>query len=129
QPVRVVLGSHNLKKSNNGQTIDIDKIFKNDSYSGVDLGNDLMLLKLNKSSEGNGVNKIHFPTENMHIKAHDLCQVAGWGATHTNGVNVNELRATNVSIIDKKTCKEVWGHLPDNIICAGGYNTMKGFCQ
>ncbi|XP_055020772.1 granzyme B(G,H)-like [Boleophthalmus pectinirostris] len=129
QPVRVVLGKHNLKESNKGQTIDIEKFFKHDSYKDVGFGNDLMLLKLNKNPEENGVKKIDLPTQNMKVKANDLCQVAGWGATQTHGVNANVLMATEVPIIDMKTCKEVWHHLPHNVICAGGYNTTKGFCQ
>uniref|UniRef100_A0A8C5D5P0 Peptidase S1 domain-containing protein n=1 Tax=Gouania willdenowi TaxID=441366 RepID=A0A8C5D5P0_GOUWI len=59
-----------------------------------------------------------------------LHSVAGWGSIKTGGGSVNELYATDVSIINQKTCRKLWkNRLPANIICAGGYDSDKGFCQ
>lgn len=127
QPKSVVLGSHNLMNANR---IYIEKIFMHPSYENIALGNDLMLLKLSmKVVEGNGVQIIKLADANMMVQEHDVCQVAGWGAEYSGGRNVEALKATNVSIIDINTCKHAWGGLPDNVICAGGSTTTKGFCQ
>uniref|UniRef100_A0A8C6WQA5 trypsin n=1 Tax=Neogobius melanostomus TaxID=47308 RepID=A0A8C6WQA5_9GOBI len=124
QPIRVVLGNHNLRNPQNRQIIDIDKRFRHPSYKGVSTGNDVMLLK---------VSKVLTPKKmlcaNMNVKVNDLCQVVGWGATKSGGANSNDLLAANVSIIDITTCSNAWGGLPDNVICAGGYTTNRGFCQ
>uniref|UniRef100_A0A8C6T0F4 Peptidase S1 domain-containing protein n=1 Tax=Neogobius melanostomus TaxID=47308 RepID=A0A8C6T0F4_9GOBI len=130
QPIRVVLGNHNLRNPQNRQIIDIDKRFRHPSYKGVSTGNDLMLLKLKKSPVlGHGVKILQLPSMNMNVKVHDLCQVVGWGATKSGGASSNDLLAANVSIIDITTCSNAWGGLPDNVICAGGYITNRGFCQ
>lgn len=59
------------------------------------------------------------------------CRVAGWGKTKTGRSDV--LQVVEVPIINLKTCKTEWDQiefkLPDNVICAGGYDTNKGFCQ
>ncbi|KAK7889634.1 hypothetical protein WMY93_025194 [Mugilogobius chulae] len=131
QPVRVVLGNHNLRNSRNkGQIIEIEKWLKHESYKQVGLGDDVMLLKLkNEAVLGNDVLTIQLPSALVQVQPHDVCQVAGWGATHTGGSSVNELMVTDVSIIDMTTCKEQWKGLPHNVICAGGYTTNTGFCQ
>lgn len=56
--------------------------------------------------------------------------MAGWGKTNTDGQVVHELREVNVSVIDQKVCADKWSgiHLPEKVICAGGYNTNYGFC-
>ena len=59
-----------------------------------------------------------------------MCLVAGWGYVRTGGGTVDELREVNVSIINPEVCRERWPvNIPHNIICAGGYDTDKGFCQ
>lgn len=59
--------------------------------------------------------------------------MAGWGLIKTGGEAVNLLRVVQVPLIKFDVCKEEWGEvnstLPDNVICAGGYGTKKGFCQ
>ncbi|KAK7889635.1 hypothetical protein WMY93_025195 [Mugilogobius chulae] len=127
-PVHVVLGNHNLE--NSGQKIEIQKVLKHKSYKEVGKGDDIMLLKLKKNAVyGKHVDIIQLPDKNMEVRPNDVCQVAGWGATRSGGPSVNELMATDVSIIDNNTCRKAWRGLPHNVICAGGYNTGRGFCQ
>uniref|UniRef100_A0A3B4ANC9 trypsin n=1 Tax=Periophthalmus magnuspinnatus TaxID=409849 RepID=A0A3B4ANC9_9GOBI len=109
-PVRVVLGDHNLKESNNnGQTIEIDKKFKHPSYKNVGFGDDLMLLKV--------------------CTPYTFLNASTKYATHTGGRTVDGLMVVKVPIINITTCTEKWGMLPHNVICAGGYTTNRGFCQ
>lgn len=65
----------------------------------------------------------------MNLNEPQTCYVAGWGKTSDHST-VHELRMVNVSIIDPQICERMWDYaLPSNVICAGGYNTNKGFCQ
>ena len=69
----------------------------------------------------------------MKVKDKAKCRVAGWGFTKTGGKVVDTLKVAEVSIIDLKECKKRWKprkvDLSDKVICAGGYQTKKGFCQ
>lgn len=61
------------------------------------------------------------------------CQVAGWGLIE-NGKQVNDLMVTEVPIIDTEVCRKEWKegkniNLPNNVLCAGGYQTTHGACQ
>uniref|UniRef100_A0A3Q2ZPX4 Duodenase-1-like n=1 Tax=Kryptolebias marmoratus TaxID=37003 RepID=A0A3Q2ZPX4_KRYMA len=113
EPYQILVGSHNLKGSNR-RLIKIQSRCKHPDYKTVGLGNDIMLLKVSISLS---------PTDNQ------ICSVAGWGKT-LNSHDVDDLQVVNVSIINPKVCQQQWNNeLPPNVICAGGYNTNKGFCQ
>ncbi|XP_068582115.1 duodenase-1-like [Cebidichthys violaceus] len=123
----VVLGTHNLKSVNNDNKISIEEKYKYESYEKVGSGKDIMLLKLStKVSLNRKVQTIPLPTSEMNQQ--ENCQVAGWGAIETGGRAVDDLGVVNVSIINLEVCKKKW-KLPDNVICAGGYETKKGFCK
>ncbi|XP_075943419.1 duodenase-1-like [Anarhichas minor] len=124
----VVLGTHDLKSVNDDNKISIKEKHKHESFKNVGSGNDIMLFKLSKKVSLNGrVQTIPLPTSVMNNQ--DDCQVAGWGYIKTNGKAVDDLRVVDVSIINLKDCTQVWGSLPANVMCAGGYGTEKGFCQ
>ncbi|TKS74452.1 Granzyme B(G,H) [Collichthys lucidus] len=132
-PTSVVLGTHNLKKVDDKTMRYTVKRCKNPSYEKVSSGNDIMLLKLTKKARlSKRVQPIKLPKPNKK-KVLKKCQVAGWGRTSTRGKTVDALHVVDVSLIDLDTCKKEWKSinvkLPDNIICAGGYNTSKGFCR
>ncbi|XP_074491810.1 duodenase-1-like [Sebastes fasciatus] len=126
----VVLGTHDLKKKEIRR--DIEQRYIHDKANGPN-GNDIMLLKLSQGAGPNDrVKTIPLPTSEMNTNSTETCSVAGWGYTITNGGVVDDLRVMNVSIIELQDCEKQWRrahNLPANIICAGGYNTTKGFCQ
>ncbi|XP_072244815.1 granzyme B-like [Leuresthes tenuis] len=135
-PTHVVLGTHNLKKIND-ETMRYNVTrckhpdFDNDN---VKSGNDIMLLKLSRKARlDSNVQPIQLPKTGMKVKDKAKCRVAGWGFTKTGGKVVDTLKVAEVSIIDLKECKKRWKprkvDLPDKVICAGGYQTKKGFCQ
>lgn len=82
-----------------------------------------------KAQVDNRLQIIHLPIAGTHVGENQVCHVAGWGSNETGGVNVDDLRVAAVSVINMNVCSEVWGGLPGNVICAGGYGTKKGFCQ
>ncbi|XP_013860022.1 granzyme B [Austrofundulus limnaeus] len=127
---QILLGSHDLKGSNR-KIIPIGETYKPKTYMSVKYGDDIMLIKLSpKASLSNSIKTIPLPTSEMNLNKPQTCYVAGWGKTLSNQFGVNELRVVNVSIIDPEICQSEWHYeLPSNVICAGGYNTNKGFCQ
>ncbi|KAK2835712.1 hypothetical protein Q5P01_016196 [Channa striata] len=123
----VVLGTHDLNTVR--QKISIEKKCKPKAYKDVGHGHDIMLLKLaRKAQMDNSVQTVPLAESHINIK-NAQCHVAGWGKTSTQGRGVNELRKVDVSIIDPQICKKQWPNLPDDVICAGGFGTNKGFCQ
>lgn len=82
-----------------------------------------------KVQEDNRLQIIQLPSSGNHIRENEECEVAGWGFNRTDGKNVNDLRVVGVTAISLGTCKKEWEGLSDNVICAGGYDTNKGFCQ
>ncbi|XP_061594941.1 serine protease 38-like [Cololabis saira] len=124
----VIVGSHNLKREKNSK-IAIEKKCKHESYKNVGLGDDIMLLKLSsKATISHTIGVIQVPVSDINLEENQVCFVAGWGAIKTEGINVDELRMVNVSVISPQACEREWFGLPSNIICAGG-STVKGFCQ
>ncbi|XP_008405427.1 duodenase-1-like [Poecilia reticulata] len=131
EPEDVVLGTHKLSKRNLSP-VKIEHVCKYPTYKDVGFGDDIMLLKLSgKASLNYMVKTIPLPTSsNANLKDDQICSVAGWGQTGTNHFTVDDLRVVNVSILNPQLCREKWGAgFPSNVICAGGYNTDKGFCQ
>lgn len=129
KPDLVVVGSHDIK-SLNSQKINIEYKCKHPNYKQVGLGDDIMLLKLSKKvSMNNGVKTIRIPASDIYLHHNQICSVAGWGKTETQDFS-HDLRAVKVSIINSHDCQKQWDNkLPRNVICAGGYETDKGFCQ
>ncbi|XP_023195817.1 duodenase-1-like [Xiphophorus maculatus] len=131
EPVSVVLGTHKLSKRN-VSPMNIEYLCKYPTYKSVGLGDDIMLLKLSGTAPlNNRVKIIPLPTSsNANLADGQICSVAGWGQTGTHHAGVDDLRVVNVSILNPQLCREKWGNdFPSNVICAGGYNTDKGFCQ
>ncbi|XP_076583232.1 granzyme B(G,H)-like [Chaetodon auriga] len=133
-PTSVVLGTHNLKKVDNKTMRYAVKRCKHPSFDKERNGNDIMLLKLSKKARlGKTVQPIQLPKTEMKMKDKAKCRVAGWGRTKTGGKDVDVLQVAEVPIVNLEVCKTEWRNikvnLPDNVICAGGYDTAKGFCQ
>lgn len=76
------------------------------------------------------IKPIQLPNGEIKLKKKTKCHVAGWGFTRSHGEKVNDLQEVEVPIISLEKCQEMWRNiLPANVICAGGYETVKGFCQ
>ena len=56
-----------------------------------------------------------------------MCHIAGWGVADT-GRGVYDLRVVDVSVVDQNICRRQFSRIPANVICAGGYGTLKGVC-
>ncbi|KAK7126847.1 hypothetical protein R3I94_018133 [Phoxinus phoxinus] len=127
----VVLGTHNISPQGaNPRRYAVQNKHRHPSYENVKTGNDIMLLKLSKKLKTKGVKTIKI--QDKPLKPKSKCQVAGWGKTENDNV-VNDLLVTNVSTINFTICKTMWKKvrvkLPDNVLCAGGYETKSGACQ
>ncbi|XP_067432217.1 mast cell protease 1A-like [Thunnus thynnus] len=130
-PTSVVLGTHDLNNVDNTMRYRVKRC-KHPSYSNIESGNDIMLLKLSEKARlGNRVQPIQLPKTEMKMKDKEKCHVAGWGQTGTGKSVAVHLQVVDVPIINLNDCKKIWApfKLPDNVICAGGDDTKKGFCQ
>nr|XP_040039383.1 anionic trypsin-1-like isoform X1 [Gasterosteus aculeatus aculeatus] len=123
---QVAVGINNLN-DNNRKLMDVEGRYKHPSYSSVGHGYDIMLLKLSsKVKLDKAVQTI--PLATSETSGGQRCHVAGWGRTEKI-YKSDDLRVVDVSILDLEECRKIWGRLPDKVICAGGYETRKGFCQ
>ncbi|XP_005456480.2 granzyme B-like isoform X2 [Oreochromis niloticus] len=128
-PTYVVLGNHHLRSADK-LVIQIAEKYKHPYYWVVGHGYDIMLLKLSTPVRpSKRIQFIRLPFREMTLNENEKCRVAGWGKINTSGNVVDDLRVVGVSVISPQVCRERWGGLPPNVICAGGYNTTKGFCQ
>ena len=89
----------------------------------------ILFLQLSKKAQLNQrLQPISLPETETNITNIETCSVAGWGLTSVG--EPDELQMVNVPIVDLDVCKNEWPNmLPENVICAGGYGTDKGFCQ
>ncbi|XP_047443609.1 granzyme B(G,H)-like [Mugil cephalus] len=130
----VVLGTHNLKKVNNGKMrYNVTQACKHPDFKNALYGDDIMLLKLSqKAPLGKRITTIRLPKAGMKLKDNAKCHVAGWGFVKTGGKYVDALQSVDVTVVNLKECQQQWKqvdtNLPHNITCAGGYKTNKGFC-
>uniref|UniRef100_A0A3Q2D7F0 Granzyme-like protein 1 n=1 Tax=Cyprinodon variegatus TaxID=28743 RepID=A0A3Q2D7F0_CYPVA len=130
KPDVVVLGSHDLKSSN-AEKIKIEEQYKHPDYRDVEYGDDIVLLKLSgKAPLKKLVKTLPIPKDEIKLKEGEICSVAGWGKTESKDFIVDDMGVVNVSLLNPQLCRKIWGPgLPPKVICAGGYNTNKGFCQ
>ncbi|XP_058617342.1 mast cell protease 4-like [Onychostoma macrolepis] len=130
----VILGTHNISpKGTNLKRYTVQNKHKHPSFKDAKTGNDIMLLKLSKKlKNGKGVKTIKIQREEKPLKPKTKCKVAGWGKTEQKNM-VNDLLATDVLIINSTICQTMWKKvrqkLPNNVLCAGGFETKSGACQ
>lgn len=90
----------------------------------------ILCLQLTRKAQlDNTIQTVRLPDSEINIQENQQCRVAGWGDTQSFGKVVNELRMVDVFVINPQVCKDNWPGLPPKVICAGGFNTNKGFCQ
>ncbi|TRY62294.1 hypothetical protein DNTS_025844 [Danionella cerebrum] len=130
----VILGTHDIRAKEAAlKRHTVSKRHKHPSYKTVKAGNDIMLLKLSKKVKiGKDVKLVAIPSKVKPLKPNSKCQVAGWGKTEKANV-VDNLLVTNVLSINFTICQTMWKEinvqLPDNVLCAGGFETKSGACQ
>ena len=95
----------------------------------------VLCLQLSQSvPDSETIQRIRLPSPNMNLRPNQMCHVAGWGVADA-GRAVDDLRVVGVSVVDQNVCKRQWSiskwipRLPANVICAGGYGTLNGFCN
>ncbi|GAA6096766.1 polyserase-2-like [Tachysurus ichikawai] len=131
--LNVVLGSHNIGQ-NDLKRYTVENVHLHPSYEGSPVfGYDIMLLKISEKISPNDEHVKTIKISSKHPDNNIKCQVAGWGKTENQALS-HDLLETDVTIINITLCKKEWNKgdflkLPDNILCAEGYNTKSGACQ
>ncbi|XP_060894521.1 granzyme A-like [Labrus mixtus] len=123
----VLLGVHSInQKEKDSRQVQKVKRFPHPCYDADDNGNDLMLLKLNKSVTKTKTVQWHELRNNIKAPtAGSKCLVAGWGKTKNNARGMsNVLMEVNVTVIDRKKCNSpkyynLKPFISSSMICAG----------
>jgi secreted trypsin-like serine protease len=94
------------------------------------LDNDVALLHLSTKSAGAHA-RILSEEEGPAITEGATTIVVGWGDTAEGGETSNVLRQVSVPIVNNDTCRsfEDYGHLTENMFCAGNAEGGQDACQ
>ncbi|XP_018939566.2 granzyme B(G,H)-like [Cyprinus carpio] len=108
--VTVVLGAHDLKKSENSVRFTVHSYHQHPNYTNKSFHDDILLLKLEKNVKLNdNIKWISIPAEEGDIEAGSVCSIAGWGSLITNGTRSDRLMETNVKVMNNTECEHKWG--------------------
>ncbi|XP_061673561.1 granzyme A-like [Syngnathoides biaculeatus] len=123
---RVVLGVHALDEMKNKscQKLNVAKNVPHPRFKSSTTGNDVMLLKLDRTvKETKTVKLLKLPVKGKDPADRRRCMVAGWGRTsNTVKTMSNVLMAVNVTVMNRKQCNEYYKQKPviiQSMICAG----------
>ncbi|XP_048108022.1 granzyme B(G,H)-like [Alosa alosa] len=124
----VMVGGHDITNQKSGTRIPVKYYHINPGHNVKPLLNDIALLQLAEGAkQSNSVKWISIPKKDKDIKGAEVCSVAGWGATKTNGPVNNLLLQADVVIVKRKECKQYWNDFfSEGMLCARG---KAGFCQ
>ncbi|XP_062412372.1 granzyme B(G,H)-like [Sardina pilchardus] len=123
----VVVGGHDITNQKSGTRIPVKYYHVNPGYIPETFQNDIAILQLAEGAKQSNVKRISIPEKDKDIKGAEVCSVAGWGATKTNGGENNLLLEADVVIMKKEECKKLWKkYFSEKMLCANG---KAGFCQ
>ncbi|XP_059425488.1 granzyme B(G,H)-like [Carassius carassius] len=105
----VVLGAHDLKKSENSVRYTVVSYHQHPDYTMGSFHNDILLLKIEKLRLNDNIKWISIPEEGSVIEAGSVCSVAGWGRTETKGKKSDHLMETDVTVMNNMECESKWG--------------------
>ncbi|XP_062408565.1 chymotrypsin-like elastase family member 3B [Sardina pilchardus] len=124
---RVVLGDHNQNQQEGPeQFIMVDKMIIHPKWNDdcVSCGNDIALLKLEKSATLNDKVQLACLPEADSVLAHNQpCYATGWGRLYTGGPRPDTLQQGLVPVVEYDVCRrsDWWGSsVKTTMVCVGG---------
>uniref|UniRef100_A0A3P9NZ82 Proproteinase E-like n=1 Tax=Poecilia reticulata TaxID=8081 RepID=A0A3P9NZ82_POERE len=124
---RVVLAEHDMDKEEGPeQSIMVAKMFIHPKWNDncVSCGNDIALLKLEKSADLNDKVKPACLPEHSSTLAHNQpCYITGWGRLYSGGPRATRLQQAPLPVVDHSVCSQSdwWGSSAKmTMVCAGG---------
>ncbi|CAN7986436.1 unnamed protein product, partial [Ixodes hexagonus] len=131
--VTVKLGVHNLMEADNVITRKVKTIVRHRKYWGLNMNNDIALLKLDMPvNHTNIVRPVCLPEDDEVLPLASTCFTTGWGATRGSG-SFQRLKQVKLKVLPFDTCNE--GAVSDirmhenNAVCAGDENGQEGVCH
>nr|P00764.1 RecName: Full=Trypsin; Flags: Precursor [Squalus acanthias] len=128
--IQVRLGEHDISANEGDETyIDSSMVIRHPNYSGYDLDNDIMLIKLSKPAALNrNVDLISLPTGCAY--AGEMCLISGWGNTMDGAVSGDQLQCLDAPVLSDAECKGAYpGMITNNMMCVGYMEGGKDSCQ
>uniref|UniRef100_M4API8 Proproteinase E-like n=1 Tax=Xiphophorus maculatus TaxID=8083 RepID=M4API8_XIPMA len=124
---RVVLAEHDMDKEEGPeQSIMVAKMFIHPKWNDncVSCGNDIALLKLEKSADLNDKVKLACLPEHSSTLTHNQpCYITGWGRLYSGGPRATRLQQALLPVVDHSVCSQSdwWGSsAKTTMVCAGG---------
>uniref|UniRef100_A0A8C2B3S0 Si:dkey-21e2.3 n=1 Tax=Cyprinus carpio TaxID=7962 RepID=A0A8C2B3S0_CYPCA len=98
----VVLGAHDLKKSENSVRFTVESYHQNPDYT-------IRITAKKNVQLNDNIKWISIPAEEGNIEAGSVCSIAGWGSLAAKGKGSNHLMETNVKVMNNMECERKWG--------------------
>ncbi|MBX3000825.1 MAG: trypsin-like serine protease [Caldilineaceae bacterium] len=129
----VVLGEHHRNQSDGAeQTRQVSQSIVHPNYSPTGWDYDVALLKLASPATINQrvqtVPLLRSPAFDFLVEPGDPSWVTGWGRTSEGGSDSQVLMEVSLPIIANATCKQSYGQISDNMLCAGYLEGGKDAC-
>ncbi|XP_017773878.1 PREDICTED: trypsin-7-like [Nicrophorus vespilloides] len=117
-----------------GQLVQVDRIHQHPLYNTQPLDYDVTVLKLKKPLiMGNGVMAVNLVPADTALTPGTVGFISGWGYQQEGGQVSDRLYAVGVPIIDKDSCRKIYGNtnnvITERMICAGYNEGGKDSCQ
>jgi secreted trypsin-like serine protease len=130
--IQVLNGTQSLRSG--GKRLNVIEIIEHPNYNPQSYDNDLAILKLDKSPDGDVINLATAQDDSNAIQKNQEVIVAGWGYTKdADNQSPTELFEVKVPITSPEKCKSAYKKLEaevsDNMICAGYDPGGKDACQ
>lgn len=131
--VQIVLGDYNLYVAEaHEQHFTVDQVLIHPDVNLATYNNDIALLHLTTPATINDYVKplalTANPEDDALVASGTLATVTGWGATKENGSLTPVLREVVVPLIANADCRQSYGMLTDNMLCAGYAEGSKDAC-
>lgn len=131
----VVVGQHDINRSEGEQVFQIINFYKHEEYGSV-LGRDIALIRIaGQFNFDSRVQPVCSPQQNNLYVGYDSV-VSGWGAVEWEGAGSNVLLYTNMEVVTNQYCRNsLLGNLypppVESEVCAGNpdENNFKDACQ
>ncbi|KAF2881481.1 hypothetical protein ILUMI_24699 [Ignelater luminosus] len=104
--IRLFGNSHNIHKNSIRHEIDCYKIHS--EYDEFEVTNDIALIRVKQSFDGNYEKIINRPPRNFKYVNHSQVTVMGWGRLWPKGSLPEVLQYVEVRLIDDKACQKIY---------------------
>lgn len=116
------------KHATGGHVIHVRTIMEHPNYNDESVNYDVAILELKKDIYFSHASRIIDMADEEPLEGEDLL-VTGWGDTSENGFSPSKLLGVKVPAVSRKHCRDIYGDITKQMICAGRPEGGKDACQ